>query len=148
METDIEKKLELPRTEEQDLRMFFIIGKRVVPPPIEERVIAPLGYKLEEALGKAKIKYPGFNLFYNGQNMTVRELLEQLRTNGSISPSTEQGEAREEEPLPPEKLRFEQFRNCLLLVVNEYVPEKDRDTLKDIIKQLKNEPKGKIEKTA
>ena len=139
MEDNPQEKLELKRTEEQDLRLFFIMGKKQLPIP-EERIIVILAFQLEDAFLRAKTTYPGLGLTYNGQNILMKELLEKLQTEGSVSPPTAQ--RVEEEPLPPEKLRFEEFRNCLLLAADSYAKIKDREMLKDIIKRL-NEPEKK-----
>ena len=139
MEIQPQEKLELKRTEEQDLRLFFLIGRKLSLIP-EERIIVILAFKLEDAFVRAKTTYPGFGLTYNGQNILMKELLEKLQTEGNVSPPTAQKVW--EEPLPPEKLKFEEFRNCLLLVADEYTMEKDKETLKEIIERL-NGPKKK-----
>jgi len=138
METQPQEKLELKRTEEQDLRLFFLIGRKLSSIP-EERIIVILAFKLEDAFVRAKTTYPGFGLTYNGQNILMKELLEKLQTEGNVSPPTAQ--KVEEESLPPEVLSFERFRYGLILAAEEYASENDRETLKNIIKQLKNEPK-------
>lgn len=140
MEGQIEQKLELTRQEAQDLRIFFMIGKKVVP-ILEERVMFSLAFKLEEAFEKIKLESPGYLLLYTGQNMTVKELLEGLQFNKVVSPPTNKEESIREEPLPPEQLNFEQFRNCLLLVAEEYVKPEDQERLKEIIKELKYKEK-------
>jgi hypothetical protein len=130
------EKFEIKRTEEQDLKIFFMMGRKLS----EERIIATIAYKLEDAFIKAKKDYPGFSLIYNGQNVTVRELLEKLQLEESISPPVDN--RVEEEPLPPEKIKFEQFRQGLMLVVDEYTKGKDKEELKKIIGRLKASKKN------
>jgi len=153
----IQPKLELTREEHQELRIYFFIGRKQVieigmgifpipkPTQVEERVIFALAYKLEEAFEKAKLKEPGFALTFNGQSMTVRELLSQLQIDGVVSPPTGKEPPRVEEPIPPAQLNFQQFKAGLLFAANEekiiYQNPEDRETLKRIIETLKYEPR-------
>jgi len=141
MNIQSQEKLELKRTKEQDLRLFFMIGRKLSPMP-EEKIIAILSFQLEDAFIKAKTTYLGFNLIYNGQNILMRELLEKLQVEGSVSPPTSREERVEEEPLSPERINFEQFKNCLLLAVDEFTKPEDKETLKNIIKELKQKVGG------
>jgi len=151
--TEIKPKLELTREEHQELRIYFFIGRKNIielsvfpmPPQKEEKIIFALAYKLEEAFEKAKLKEQGFALTFNGQSMTVRELLSQLQINEVVSPPTSEEPAKIEEPIPPAQLNFEEFRAGLLFTANEdeivYKNPEDRETLKRIIETLKYAPK-------
>ena len=139
------EKMELTRKQDQELKIFFMIGRRPLPVP-EERIVAILAYILEDALEKAKHDYPGFGLFYNGQSMTVKELLEKIHSQGTvISPPTHSSVSKElrieeKKSEPPEKIGFDQFKNGLMLVVDDYLQGEDKETLKRIISGLKYEP--------
>ena len=134
----IVEKLKLTREESQELRIFFMIGKRPLRNMIvEEKVVAILAYQLEDAFSKAKKENPGFGLLYHGQNTTVRELLSQLQTDSVVSLPTHSEEGRVEKPDPPEKISLEQFRTGLMLVADEYVTDpNDQKELKRIISEL------------
>ena len=123
--------------ESQELRIFFMIGRKLLPKP-EEKVVAILAYQLEDAFENAKKDNLGFGLLYNGQNMTIRELLAKLQTDSVVSPPVHQEEKRMEKPHSPERISFEQFRTGLMLVIDKFITDpKDQKELKRIIGRLR-----------
>jgi hypothetical protein len=165
-ETEIKPNIMLTRKEDQELRIYFFIGKRNVfdvnmpmsPAQADQTIIYVWEFKLEDAFEKAKIEaQPGnYNLTFTGQKPTVREFLHKLELESVAlqivsepKPPQEIKIAKEEippAPLPamtPRQMSFEQFRAGLLFFANEsgviYQQEDDREVLQKIISGLKYE---------
>lgn len=125
------KKMVLNRVQDQELKLFFFIGKPTSP--LAGEIVAPiLGYILEDAFILAKRDYPGYLLHYTSQNMPVKDILGMVHQELS-PPST---------LTTTSKKTFEQFRSELILVSEKFVDGQDQETLKRIIKGLKQ--KGKV----
>jgi len=133
------EKLHLEReiTEKEKLRIFLLLitNLQAVPMGIQQGMI--MAYRDGEAVDKAKQDYPGKNIFYGGQSVTVESLIRQVyMESGKI-------EIESEGPLPmpspamtPEKLAKEQFRAGLLMCLKEFVGQEDQEPLKKIIEKI------------
>jgi len=136
----------LKRQEDQELRIYFFIGERIVSPfaPLmpqarkaqaQKQIFYVVAFKLEEAFETAKIKGQGFNLFYTAQNPTVREFLHELELESlayqalqerPVKPKVEEKKPEEIKKVEPAEIKltlasldFEKFRAGLLFCANE-----------------------------
>jgi len=134
-----ENKFELTINEPQELKIYFFIGRKVLDMNhFEEKIISMVAYNLETALEQGRKDYEGYVVTYNGQNTTVKSFLTKLNVDfGMFNAEPAPSMKFEFPPLTPQEVSFEQFRCNLLFVADRYVSEKDREALKQIIKNLK-----------
>ena len=128
------KKLNLKVDEVLELKVWFMIARQ---PKIEiqnEKVIAVLAYRLEDALAKAKEEAKELTLVFHGQAIPVRELIEKIYLEGVVSPPPVEPSTIKE--VPKEKMSQETFKASLLLVLNEFCPPEDKENLKKIIEKI------------
>jgi hypothetical protein len=136
------EKLELSRTQPQDLRIYFMIARPIKLEIANEKVIAILAYDIDSAVNKAKTMAQGLEIIYYGQTLPVKELIDKIYLDSVIipppaleAPKTIQSE--EAKPPDVKRLNREQFKWGLLLVLNEFVKvAEDKQKLKEIIEKI------------
>ena len=135
MESQVEKKFKLSRKAKQDLKLWFFIlhpGKLYIR---NEAILAIIGYELESAQIRASRDSKGMPLTYTGQNVIVKDFVNQLYLRGSITPPIK--EAKPVKPISKEKLSKESFKAGLTMASNEFVKsKKDKALLTKIIEKL------------
>ena len=103
-----------------------------------EAVLAIIGYKLEDALARARQEAQELPLVYTGQNSLVQDFINRLYLDSSVIPPI--GEPIK--PLSKKKLVKEEFKASLLLTLNEpqkwemKISKKDKKLLSEIIEKL------------
>ena len=126
--------LPLSEVSKKDLKLFYFISR---PMPLEvknEGVVTSVGFDLETAIAKALQKGPsGYSIKFVGSQL-VKDIVDIV--------SLSEKKVDQNPPSPQEKVKkinFVQFKNNLLLVVDDFVEKKeDQIVLKRIIKELEN----------
>lgn len=128
--------LKLNKEFSEKLKLFFMFVKNNPSPPAGESIGCIIAYRAEDAVSRGIRDYPTKNIFYQGQFIEVENLIKQLYTQDGkieISAGPDQVQVK---PMPKEKLSREQFKSGLLMVLNEFTPKEDQETLKGIIEKI------------
>lgn len=121
----------------EKLKIFLMFVKEENIPPTKEQIGALYAYLPEDAIGLAMRDYPGKNIFWQGQSICVEDLIKQLYTNNGKIEITSNGPLPMPTPaLTPKKLSKEQFKAGLQMAIAEFVDQKDRQSLKEIIERI------------
>ena len=135
-------KLELEKEIKSPLMVFIFLTH---PPEIQlttAKGILVLAYDLETAMNRAGYEMrkvqeiKNWKMFYTGQKINVSEFIAKLELDKTVFPLSQQ-EEKTGTSVQNNRLNISQFKAGLLLAAEELVKvEKDKETLKDIIKRL------------
>lgn len=131
-------KLKLKREvhEEEKLKIFFMFVKNDNTVPIGEQIAAIIAYRPQEAVSKAMQDYPGRNIFYQGQSVIVEDFIKQVYLLDKIEMNIENQPLGIIPPIDTKRLSKEQFKSGLLLVLDNFTKEEDKEALKSIIEKI------------
>lgn len=135
------KKLEIEKDFKEKLKLYFIIIRPGIYPPIpNEHVKGILAYRTEDALARAKQdeEQPGLAFIYTGNYIYVDELLKRIKTEGVTIISTPKKTVPQAIMYPPSKIGLEGFKVGLKMAAEEYLEdEKDKKKAKELINKIK-----------
>ena len=143
MKTEASKKMELTRKQEQELKLYLFIGKMAVPSKVKgstqvaEKVIAILGYTLEEALRRGNLSNPGFSVLITGQSIPAKELLAKINSHNAVIAPIRTMLGSKPKKVKAKKVSFKQFKCNLMLAADSFAKGEDKKVLKKIISNLK-----------
>ena len=133
------EKFKLKKDFEEKLKIYFLFVKDDSTMPHGQIIGAIVAYRPEDALTKARQDYPNKNIFWQGQFVTIEDLLKMLYSEeGIITIKIEPKEISfQKEKILPQKLNKEQFIQGLSLAIDEFVKEKeDQNKLREILKKI------------
>ena len=133
------EKFKLKKDFEEKLKIYFLFVKEDPTIPHGQIIGAIMAYRPEDALTKARQDYPHKNIFWQGQFVTIEDLLKMLYSEeGTITIKMEpQGVSFQQENILPQKLSKEQFIQGLLLTIDEFIKdEKDKENIKEALKKI------------
>lgn len=134
-QTSQSEKLNLQNNNPYPLKIYLFILREKEIKINEEKSAIVLAYDLDSALGKATQVSNGWNIYYHGQSMPVKNLIDALYLEETILPSSQ---SDSQVDIPKEKLGLEEFKSGLLLVADSYVKDdKDKVEIKRIINSIK-----------
>lgn len=125
-------KLNLIDTRKQELKLFFWLTRQ------NNSIEVALGYDIEDSLKTLNQRLPaGIPLSYKGF-MTVSGLLSQVKDDKKeVKKEARKGARKEVKMENTKKMNKEQFKNSLLLVLNDFIKrDGEKKALTKIIKKL------------
>ena len=133
------EKFKLKKDFEEKLKIYFLFVKDDQAMPHGQIIGAIVAYRPEDALTKARQDYPNKNIFWQGQFVTIEDLLKMLYSEeGIITIKIEPKEISfQKERILPQKLNKEQFVQGLQLATDEFVKdENDKKNIKEALKKI------------
>ena len=133
-----EKKYNLTRDFKEKLKLFLMIVKpRMLPPVPEEKPICVVAYRAEDAVAESNRSFGnGENaIYYGGVFVLVEDIIKRINEVGGGV------EAMPQSPLVlvPPPLGVEGFRSGLLMACDRFLEdEEDKKMIKGIINKLKD----------
>jgi hypothetical protein len=116
--------------------LFFVKTENIVPDSEKEKIGMIIAYRPQDAIDKAIVEYPGKNIFYQGQSMEVEEFIKGVAWVGNMSDIKKEVELPLQPAIKTEDLSKEKFKAGLLLVLNKFTKEDDKETLLKIINNI------------
>ena len=140
MEKIQQKKYEIKKTFNEALKIYFLIVRpAIIPPIMNERAIGVVAYKVEDAVEKAREDYatPGMTAISHNDYISVEDMLKKINVEGITIVSAPQS-PRDVKPEKKPTIGLEGLKAGLLLAMEEYVKNKeDQEHLKRIVSNLK-----------